>query len=81
MITISLIKDSFVNISKGCYFYRSKCFLTWITYKRDVIILIKANKAHKWFLRPVTDEGLATYKNLYNVAYKNGQFDHGFDER
>ena len=64
----------------------------WIGFKSDVsqrgsligryfIILIKTDEAYKWLLRPVTDEGLATHKNLSNIAYKNGQFDHGFDER
>ena len=48
---------------------------------KDVIILIKADETYKRILRPATDEGLATLKNLSNVAYKNGQFDHGFDER
>ena len=30
---------------------------------------------------PATDEGLVARKKLFNFAYKNGQFDHGFDER
>ena len=57
------------------------CFFAWIVHMETLIILMRKGEVCRQILNPVTDEGLVARKKLFNFAYKNGLFDHGFDER